>query len=112
MYTGSLGTVSNDETWEQSVDVVDDTGADVTITGATIKLGVRAKGDDSTSLTASTDDGSITIVTPRFTWTFAPSSMNSLDAGTYDVGLTIEISGTTTQLIIGTVAVVDGIVSS
>lgn len=113
IYAGNLGTVSNRETWEQSVRVVDQNGNAVTITGATITLAVRkqpSSSGDSADLTADTTSG-ITIATPVFTFRFEVASMRALDPGNYDVGCTILLSGDTTQLIVGTVTVVDGIVS-
>ena len=110
MYLGSLGTVSNRETWIQAIDVVDDAGDDVNIAAATISLAVRKKGDTSPILTASVGDG-ITIVSPRFTFTFTPDQMAGLCAGNYDVGCLVTIAGVATQLIIGDLTVKDGIVS-
>ena len=110
MYIGSLGTVSNRETWEQAVDVVDENGDDVTITGATITLAVRKRSSTSPEKTLSSSSG-ITIATPRFTFRFEESDMDDLCAGTYDVGVTILLNGDTTQLIVGTVTIVDGIVA-
>lgn len=109
-YTGSLGVKSNKETWSQTIEVVDENGAAVTITAATIVVAVRAKNSESPSLTASVGSG-ITISTPQFTFTFTATQMRSLDPGTYDVGCTITISSVVTQLIVGTVDVRDGIVS-
>jgi hypothetical protein len=110
MYTGSLGTVSNRQDWSQAIDVVDENGDDVTITSASISLAVRKKNDSSPSLEASVGSG-ITIVSPRFTFAFTDTQMRGLDPGTYDVGCTVEIAGTVDQLIVGTVVVVDGIVT-
>jgi hypothetical protein len=109
MYTGSLGTVSNRETWTQAIDVVDDAGDDVNIAAASISLAVRKKGDSSPSLTASVGSG-ITVATPRFTFTFTSDQMRNLCAGNYDVGCLVTIAGTATQLIIGEVTIKDGVV--
>lgn len=111
MYEGSLGKVSNREDWIQTIECVDENGADVTITGATIELAVRKNGDSTATLTADTTDG-ITISTPSFTFTFDSTDMANLDAGQYEVGVVIEIAGVRTQLIVGTVSIVDGIVAS
>jgi hypothetical protein len=109
MYTGSLGTVSNCETWSQAIDVVDEDGDNVDISAATISLAVRKKGDSSPTLTASVGSG-ITVATPRFTFTFTVAQMNGLCAGNYEVGCVVTINGTATQLIIGDLTVKDGIV--
>lgn len=110
MYTGSLGTISNREDWIQAIDVVDENGADVNIAAASITVAVRKKGSTTNSLTATVGDG-ITISTPRFTFTFSEDEMDDLCAGTYEVGCVIEISSVKTQLIVGTVTIVDGIVA-
>lgn len=110
MYTGSLGTISNRETWSQDIDVVDENGDDVNISTASISLAVRKRGDTSPVLTASVGSG-ITVATPTFTWTFSVSDMGNLSPGLYDVGCTILRSGVTTQLIVGTATIVDGIVA-
>lgn len=111
MYEGSLGKVSNREDWTQTIECVDENGDDVTITGATIELAVRKKGDSAPTLTADTSDG-ITISTPSFTFSFTSDDLGGLDPGQYEVGVVIEINSVRTQLIVGTVSIVDGIVAS
>lgn len=110
MYTGSLGTVSNREDWIQAIDVVDEDGSNVDISSASIDLAVRLKGSGTPSLEASVGDG-INVSSPRFTFTFDSGDMRGLDPGTYDVGCVVTISGTATQLLVGTVTVVDGVIS-
>lgn len=109
MYTGSLGTTSNRETWSQAIDVVDENGANVDISAATISLAVRKKGDGTPAMTASVGSG-IVVATPRFTFTFTSDQMRDLSAGNYDVGCVVTIAGTATQLIIGEITVKDGVV--
>ena len=111
MYTGSLGTISNREDWIQSIDVVDENGGDVDISAAQITLAVRKRNDTVPALTATVGDG-IALASPRFTFTFDVGDMRALAAGTYDVGCVVTVSGTTTQLIVGTVAIVDGVVDA
>lgn len=110
MIRGSLGTVSNREDWIQVCPVVDENGDNVTITGAAIEIAVRKAGY-STELTASVGDG-ITIATPNFTFTFTEAEMDGLEEGQYKVGIRIQLSGETawTQLFVGTVEIVDGVV--
>lgn len=110
MYEGTLGTVSNKEDWIQTISCVDEDGEAVTITGATIELAVRAKGSYAPTLTADTDDG-ITISSPEFTFTFLAETLGGLSPGQYEVGVRITIDSVRTQLIVGTVNIVDGIVS-
>lgn len=46
-----------------------------------------------------------------FQWRFEASEMRNLDAQTYEVGVTLEQDDDTVQLIIGTVPVIDGVVT-
>lgn len=109
MYTGSLGTVSNREDWIQAIEVLDDDGDPVNIAAATIELAVRKQGDGSPSLEASVGDG-IVVASPIFTFTFDVADMRGLCPGSYDVGVVVTIGSTSTQLIVGTVSIVDGVV--
>ena len=110
MYIGSLGTISNRETWQEAWDCIDENGDDVNIAAATVVLEVRKKNDTAASLTATNGDG-ITIATPRITMRFEVADIRDLTPGTYDVGCTVLLSGDTTQFILGTVTVLDGVVS-
>lgn len=108
MYTGSLGVKTNRETWTQTIAVVDQDGVDVNIAAATIEIAVRLKGNTTADLSATVGDG-ITISSPDFTFTFSETDMETLDPGIYDVGIVVTISSTSTQLLVGTVSIVDGI---
>jgi len=110
MYTGNLGTVSNREDWQQAIDVVDDNGNGVDISTAAIALAVRARGAGAPALTATSGAG-ITSASPRFTFAFDAGAMRGLYPGAYDVGCIVSLGGVTTQLIVGTVSIVDGVVS-
>lgn len=110
MYRGSLGEVSNRETWSQEITILDENGDDVDISAASIVIAVRPANSRSPILSASVGSG-IAVVSPAFTFTFSVSQMGSLCPGQYDVGCTILRSGVTTQLIVGKVTIVDGIVS-
>lgn len=111
MIGGSLGIVSNREDWEQEINVKDEDGDAVTITDASIEIAVRKPSLDTAELTASVGSG-ITIATTSFTFAFTEAQMDNLCAGKYDVGMRIQLDGETkwTQLFIGTVSIVDGIV--
>lgn len=113
MYVGSLGPVSNKQTWTQVFEAIDaDTGDDLDLTGASIVLEVRDPRDCSIRLSATTANGKIVIVdTGVFQVSFPASDMKTLCAQTYEVGCTVTINDATLQYIIGTVAVLDGIVS-
>ncbi len=109
-YTGSLGTVSTSEDWTFAFDVVDENGTDVVISSASITVAIRARGDTTPVLTKTVGSG-ITVATPTFTVLVPDTDMSGLCPGQYDVGCTVEIAGTKSQLFICTVTVVDGIVS-
>lgn len=114
MYVGSLAAVSNRETWTVPVEVMDTDNVAVDITGATIVVAVTKPGDGSATLTAEVGDG-VTITNATggvFEWTFSVDDMNELDAGTYNIGVTITIDDVTTQLISGFVPVLDGVVAA
>lgn len=111
MYQGTLQPVSNKATWTETVEVTDEDGEAVDISDATIVVAVRNKRSKTVELTAETDDG-ITLPgdTGAFQWTFSVSRMSAVCPETYDVGVTIEIDDVTTQLFLGTVAILDGVV--
>ena len=65
------------------------------------------------SLTASTDNGKLTIIDMgKFRWFFTEGEMHGLCPGTYDTGLTLtNDDGTqTVQLSVGPLPIVDGVV--
>ena len=113
MYLGVLEPISNREDWTETIQTLDENNAVVDITGATITFALRDKKTKVQVLSADTQDG-ITISNPTqgiFYWSFTVDDVHSVCPGTYDVGLVIEISGTSSQLFIGTVQVLDGVVS-
>lgn len=106
---GSVGTRSNRATWVQSVRVIDENGDDVDISAATITLAVERQGETTAAFSVTVGSG-ITVVSPVFTFTFSETNMRTLDPGIHKVGCTITISDVVSQLLIGTVTIVDGIV--
>jgi hypothetical protein len=112
MYLGTLQPVSNKATWVETVEVRDDDNEPLDITSATIVVAVRNKKSKRVELTAETGNG-VTLPgdTGVFQFTFSVDQMGGLCPETYDVGVTIEIDDVTTQLFIGTVAVLDGVVA-
>jgi hypothetical protein len=107
--------VSNREDWKETIVLSDgDTGVAIDITGAAISLSVREQKSKVERLSASVGDG-ITLTNPmqgEFQWEFTDNQMAALDANTYDVGVVMVLSGVATQLITGTVPVVDGVVNA
>lgn len=110
MYQGSLAPVSNREDWIVQSPLIDEDGAEVTLTGSTINVYICRQGcPDTAVLEGSTTDGKITLpTTTSFQWAFDPDDMSVLCAGTYDVFLRVIISSVTTQVIAGTVQIIEG----
>ena len=116
MYTGALGAVSNRETWSLGVTVVNaDTDDVVDITGASIDVAIREQREGLLPvLTGSLTDGHIVSSAPAsgyFEITFQPTDLQNLHAGMYDLGVRIRFaSGDYSQLLVGVLPVIDGIV--
>jgi hypothetical protein len=114
MLTGTLPPVSNKADWIEEYELYDDeTGDPLDISGADeITVSVRDAKSRSVLLTATLSGGSIAHAeTGVFRWTFAAESMRSLCPKTYEIGMTMLLNDVTTQLLIGHVPVVDGVVS-
>lgn len=110
MYDGSLGKFSNREDWIIQSPLIDDDGAEVTLTGSSIVCYVcKHKCPETAVLTATTDDGGITLPTATsFQIQFTPDDVSDLCAGQYDIYLRITIDDVTTQILAATVTVVEG----
>lgn len=92
--------------------VDDDTGEAVDLTTATLVFDICDPGCCSPRISASTDNGMITLTGSTVFRVFIPlASMECLCAGTYDVGATVKNAGQTESLIIGSIAILDGNVS-
>jgi hypothetical protein len=114
MYIGSLPAASNRATYTQDFQLYDDDNDEgVSLAAATIVLEVRKPGTTTALLHAMNGSG-ITVTDEDgggFTLRFTVDEMRALCAGTYECGITVEQSGDTTQFFIGTLPVLDGIVS-
>lgn len=110
MYTGALDPVSNQEDWQFSYQLWDQEADEfIDISACTVTITLRDK-NKSAVLTGSTTDGQITLPEDGvFEVLFPASDMSGLDADTYDVGLRIQNDDRKVQLIIGSVAVLDGV---
>lgn len=110
--TGDLEPISNRADWRVTIELTDDAGAFIDLTGAAIKLSARDK-FGCPRLTGDETDGHIVINGPgTFTFAFPASELTSICAGQYSVGITVKLaSGVTHQIIIGTVSVLDGVVA-
>jgi hypothetical protein len=114
MYIGSLPAASNRATYHQQFQIYDDENNEgVDLTGATIALEVRRPGCDSAELSAVLGSGLAFADEDegQFELTFTASQMRNLDPLTYECGITITQSDETVQFLIGTLPVLDGVVS-
>lgn len=114
MYIGSLPPVSNRADWIDTVEVIDEEAESgeemIDLAGCDIVLSIT-DGDDVERAAASTEDGTILIADIGvFQFTIPRATMTNLIPGAYQAGVTIARDGETSQAIIGTVNVLDGIV--
>jgi hypothetical protein len=100
-----LGAASTREDYSESWQALDSDGTAIDLTGATIVYELREP--VSRSVTAAT----VEIVTTTFTATIPVETMRGLCIKDYDVGCTILIDDVTTQFFVGTIPIVDGVVS-
>jgi hypothetical protein len=112
MYTGSLGAVANQEDWIVTISLLDDTNTAMSVAGAAISLFVTEEDRPSNSIVSgSVADGTIVISADglSFTWTVSAATLaGKLPSGTYAVFVRMLLNGVTSQLISGTVSIVEG----
>lgn len=114
MYIGALNPVSNRAGFSMAVEVLDeDTDDAVSLTDCTIVFEIYDTLSQTTKLSATTDNGKISIVdTGVFQIAFTATDMRTLDPQTYQVGCTIENDDSEPQqFIIGTLPVLSGVVA-
>jgi hypothetical protein len=108
MNSVTLSPISNREDYSESFQVLDENGdaIDLEAADATIVCEMRESG--------CTSNTSITVVIDGDTFTISLTNAQTgalTAAKEYDIGCTIEIDDFTTQFFVGTIPVVDGIVS-
>src|SRR5262249_37042284 len=111
MYTGSFGGIANQEDWTAEFALLNDDNTSFSVLGAQIVMFVCREGNSSAPvITAKTDDGSITIAADgsTFSWKVPASSMAKLSPEVYNVLVRMTLNGAKTQLVSGTVTVIDG----
>lgn len=117
MYTGQVAAISNKGTWNSAgdpgavelVDEGDGTTTDLTDPVLTVDIVVVIKDlNGCVRATASIANGKVSIPGPGFVWQFEVSDLSCLCAGTYRLGAKVTIDGFVTDVIDGTVAVVEG----
>ena len=88
-----------------------DTGSPIDLAGSSIVVEARDE-YRCVVLSATTGNGKITIIdTGVFRINVPPAETQALRSGSYEVGATITINGESRQLIIGTIPVMDGVVT-
>lgn len=112
MQTGTLKPFTNDEDWDgdagEPFTITDDETDELTDVDE-IEIVVREQRSGSEKLSGSLTGGDITrITTGTYQWSFTAAAVGALCAGTYDVGIRATLSGSTKQLFVGTVAVIEG----
>lgn len=118
MYIGQVAAISNRATWQSQtyelVDEADNTTTDLSAIDAddldievTIKP-ICGEVYGSALATATIANGKIQIPGPGFYWQFEVDDLTSLCPGTYHVGAKITIDDFVTDIIIGTLAVIEG----
>ena len=129
MYLVNFPQVSNSADWVETLELTsEDDGTPIDLTGCTITLQVwqqttRGPGsvyagayygipsNSSPVLEATTANGKITVPAPGvIQWAFRVTELNALAAGFYEVGMTIAKSPDTSQLLLGVVPIVNGVV--
>ncbi len=115
MYQGQVAVISNQATWASDVyelvDEADGTTTDLTDPALTVDIVVTIRDlcERSTALvTASIDNGLVSIPGPGFSWQFEVDDLSSLCAGTYRLGAKVTVDDFVSDIIIGTISVVDG----
>jgi len=113
MYVGAFPAVSNRATFRQSFQVNDgETGDLIDLSQAAITFEIRERRNKRSALGATVAGGAIAVTgAGTFDVTFTAAQMRSLGAGEYDVGCVIGIGGDEEQFIIGSLPVLDGVVS-
>lgn len=115
MYQGQVAVISNQATWASDtyelVDEEDGTTTDLSdpLITVDIVVTIRDMCEGSTDLvTASIANGKVSIPGPGFSWQFEVSDLTGLCARTYRLGAKITIDDIVTDIIIGTISVLDG----
>jgi hypothetical protein len=109
MYSKTFA-ATDDADWAVSIELFDDdTGAELA-EAADADFNVEVSLNGSSVLSASTDDATITKPEDHIVqWVFTAAQMNGLCPGTtYTVGLTMTTITGKTQLLVGSLAVIDG----
>lgn len=116
MYQGQIAVISNKATWWSDVVELydeDDDGVDTVIDLADPNLTVDAEiyiNDEQgcTLASATIANGKAEIVGPGFQWSFEVADLSRVCAGTYHCVIRLTIDGFVADLVLGTIAVIEG----
>lgn len=103
----AVETSNRDWTWQFSC-TDEETGDAIDFTGATIVIGINDASDIEV-ISASTDDGKITLVDSGVIQLAIPYSETNLEAGSYTIGGYYQLNDETLDLLSGTITVRKGI---
>jgi hypothetical protein len=112
MYLTQNWVATDDADWGVAIEIIDaDTNLPMDISSASITFALSVK-DDCGSVVLSASSDAATITKPddnTIQWLFTTTQMGALCAGTtYSVGVTMTTAAGTIQVIVGTLAVIDG----
>jgi hypothetical protein len=116
MYTGQVAVISNKATWWSDVvelyDEDDDgkeTVIDLSDPNVVVDIQIYINDQDGCSKASATlQNGKAEIVGPGFQWSFADSDLAGICAGTYHCIVRLTIDGFIADLVLGTIAVLEG----
>lgn len=124
MYTGQVATISNTSTWlsdvYELVDPDDDTTTDLTaVVSLSISVIIKAQSNGyrdyefnasivNALVTATITNGKVTVPGPGFQWQFLDTDLRSLCPGTYRLIATVTMNGFVSDVIDGTITVIQG----
>lgn len=115
MYEGSLPRQSNKAGYAPVIEILDDdTDEAIDISDASIVFEIRDQLTGTTLLSATTTNAKVAVIdTGVFQASFTAAQMKNLNSGSYDVGCTISNADSEAQqLIIGTLPIIDGVVTA
>jgi len=115
-FSATLDPVTNRETWIDAVQFFDqETNETLDLEGkidsATITL--REQGSKAQVLSGTIADGTIVVLPDGvIQWEFSADEMGSLCNRTYDIGAILTKDGQTVEFLLGSIPVLDGVVST
>lgn len=112
--TGTLESISNKETWTGTLEFVNDTNGSAWFAEESppdeITMKLRDPNTKGTVLSLSLTGGDLEVVDDgQVEFTAASTVMAAIDPKTYEVGILYTDGGVITQVLLGTISVLDGL---